>query len=61
MLDVFSTENLSIYHRIPIGSKHQFDLYKLLQIFYENKTCTLRLVFLLVFFGEDWTNTYFDD
>ena len=29
-LDVFSTENLSIHHKIPIGLKDQFDLHKLL-------------------------------
>ena len=30
MLDVFSTENLSIQHKILIGIKDQFDLHKLL-------------------------------
>ena len=51
MLDVFSTKNLSIYHKILIDLKDQFDLHKILQTFNENKTCTLRLVFLL-FFGK---------
>ena len=65
MLDVFSTKNLSIHHKILISIKDQFDLQKLLKIFNENKTCTLRLVFLLMFFfyftdGEDWTNSYFE-
>ena len=50
MLDVSSTENLSLHHKILIGIKNHFDLHKLLQIFYENKICTLRLVFLLMFF-----------
>ena len=52
MLDAFSTENLSIRHKILIGLKDQFDLHDLLQFFNENKTCTLRLVFLLMFFRE---------
>ena len=65
MLDVFSTENLSIYHKIFIGIKDQFDLHKFLSLFYEYKTCTLQLIFLLVFFfcftdGEGRTNSYFD-
>ena len=30
MLDIFSTENLSIHHKILIGLKDQFDLHKLL-------------------------------
>ena len=30
MLDVFSTENLSIHHKILIDLKDQFDLHKLL-------------------------------
>ena len=30
MLDVFSIENLSIYHKIRIGLKDQLDLHKLL-------------------------------
>ena len=30
MLDVFSTENLSLHHKILIGIKNQFDLHKLL-------------------------------
>ena len=46
MLDVFSTENLSIHYKILTGLKDQFHL------LYENNTCTLRLVFLLMFFGE---------
>ena len=43
MLDVFSTEYLSIYYKILIGFKYQFDLYKLLYFFFfhESKTCTL--------------------
>ena len=64
MLDVFSTENLSINHKLLIGIKGQFDLHKLLEICYENETCTLRLVFLLIFFfyftdREGWANGYF--
>ena len=58
MPDAFSTENVSIHHNILVGLQ-KFDLHKLL--FYENKTCTLRLVFLLMFFSEGWTNSYFDD
>ena len=54
MLDVFSNEILSIHNKILIGLKDQFDLHKFLQIFYENRTCTLRLVFLLIFLVEDW-------
>ena len=50
MLDVFSTENLLIHHKILIGIKDQLDFHKLLEIFYENKTCILQLVFLLFFF-----------
>ena len=46
---VFSTKDLSILHEMLIGLKDQFDLRKLLKIFYENKTWTLRLVFLLMF------------
>ena len=38
MLDVFSTENLSIQHKKLIGLKDQFDLHKLLSICHENKT-----------------------
>ena len=49
MLDVFSTENLSIHHKTLIGIKDQFDFHKLFKIFYENKTCNLQLVFLLMF------------
>ena len=30
MLDVFSTENLSIHHKILLDLKDQFDLHKLL-------------------------------
>ena len=30
MLDLFSTENLSIYQKILIGLKDQFDLHKFL-------------------------------
>ena len=52
MLDVFSTENLSTHHEILLGLKDQFDLHNLLHFFYENKTCILRLVFLLMLFGE---------
>ena len=52
MLDVFSTENLSTHHKILLGLKDQFDLHNLLYFFYENKTCILRLVFLLMLFGE---------
>ena len=61
MPDVFSTENLSIHHKILVGLKDQFDLHKLLLFFYENKTCTLRFMFLLMFFGEGGTVSYFDD
>ena len=50
MLDVFSTENLSIQHKTLIGLEDQFDLHRLLS-FYENN-CTLRLVFLVMFFSE---------
>ena len=49
MLDVFSAENLSIHHKILIGVKDQFDLHKLLYFFYENKTCTLRLLCIRYF------------
>ena len=53
MLDACSTENLSIQHKILIDLKDQFDLHKLTVIFfYKNKTCTLRLVSLLMFIGE---------
>ena len=52
MLDVFSNEDLSIHHKVLIGSKDQFDLYNLLSFFYQSKTCTLRLVFLMMFLGE---------
>ena len=41
MLDIFSTENLPIHHKILLDLKDQFDLHK---------TCTLWLVFLLMFF-----------
>ena len=46
--------NLSVIYwksinKILIGLKDQFDIHKLLYIFYENKTCTLQLVFLLIF------------
>ena len=61
MLDVFSNENLSIHHKVLIGSKDQFDLYNLLSFFYQSKTCTLRLVFLMMFLGEGWRNSYFED
>ena len=62
MLDACSTENLSIQHKILIDLKDQFDLHKLTVIFfYKNKTCTLRLVSLLMFIGEGWTNSYFED
>ena len=61
MLDVLSTENLSIHLKIPIGLKNPFDLHKLLYFFHESKTCTLRLVFLLMFFSEGWRNKYFED
>ena len=61
MLDVFSTENLSTHHKILLGLKDQFDLHNLLYFFYENKTCILRLVFLLMLFGESWSNSYFED
>ena len=50
MLDVFSTENLSIQNKTLIGLEDQFDLHRLLS-FYENN-CTLRLVFLVMFFSE---------
>ena len=51
--NVFYTENLSIHYKILIGLKDQLDLHKLLYFFfYENKTCTLRLIFLLIFFGK---------
>ena len=33
ILNVFSTENLSIYHKILTGLKDQFDLHKLLHFF----------------------------
>ena len=59
MPDVFSTENLSIHYKILIGLKDQFDLHKLLQFFYENKTCTLRLIYLMILFGKGWRNSYF--
>ena len=45
MLDVFSTEKVSIHYKMLIVVKDQFDLHKLLAIFFENNTCTLRLVF----------------
>ena len=59
MLDVLSTENLPIHHKILTGLKDQFDLHKLLYFFHESKTCILRLIFLLMFFGEGWRNKYF--
>ena len=63
MLHVFSTENLSAHHKILIGIRNQFDLHKHLYIFYENKTCTLRLGFLLMCFFStsltvSWTNYF---
>ena len=61
MLDVFSADNLSIHHKILIGLEDQFDLHKLLWFFYVNKTCTLRLVFLLMFLGEGWRNSFLED
>ena len=51
MLDVYSTENLLIHHKMLIDLNDRFDLHKLLYFFYENKTCSLRLVFLM-FLGE---------
>ena len=61
MPDVFSPDNLSVHYKILIGLKDQFDLHKVLQSFYEKKTCTLQLIFLLIFFGKDWRNSYFED
>ena len=52
MPDVFSTGNLSIHYKILKGLKDQFDLHKLMYFFYESKTCTSRLIFLLIFFGK---------
>ena len=60
MLDVYSTENLLIHHKMLIDLNDRFDLHKLLYFFYENKTCSLRLVFLM-FLGEGWANGYFED
>ena len=45
MLDLFSTEKVSIHYKMLIVVKDQFDLHKLLAIFFENNTCTLCLVF----------------
>ena len=61
ILDLFSTENLSLHHKRLISLIDQFDLHKLLQLFYEKKNCTLQLVFLPMFLGEDWTNSFFAD
>ena len=38
---------------------YQFSI-KYSNFFYKNKTCTFRLVFLLMFFGEDWRNSYYE-
>ena len=62
MLDVLLLKitQFNISTLLPIGLKDQSDLHKILYIFYESKTCTLRLVFLPMFFGEDWTHNHFE-
>ena len=50
--NAFSTKNLSIHSKIRIGLEDQFDLHNLLQYFYKNKNCKLRLIFLLIIFGK---------
>ena len=55
MRDGFPTEYLWIHWKILMGWGNLFYKHNPFQIFYGNKTYTLRLVSLLMLFSETWT------
>ena len=59
MLDVFYTKNLSIQHKILIGSKDWFDLATVNNL-WKYDLCLEVSIFTDVF-GKSWTNGHFDN